>query len=420
MTPFPLVTAAVTVLLAMLSAVADGALQSSAADAAPADPRLRALLKRREPVQRGLVFARRLLQLGAGTALAIPLDIADRSLAPSLMLTLAAGVIVVIITESLALALGNVLAERALGPLEPFVAALEMFAAPGIALSRWIDKSLLELLPPPPVDRETHEQQVEQFSDVVAAEAEVTGAEEEFLRRILQLRNKEVRDVMVPRVDIIGIARVTTWSEVVDRVRSSEHSRLPVYGDTIDDLQGVLYAKDLLGAVIAGEEPAGGWGALVRPPMFIPTTKRIDEQLREFRASRTHIAIVLDEFGGTAGLVTIEDVLEEVVGEIRDEYDDAEPEVRVEDGVRYWVPGRYSIDDLSELTGHHFEHLEVATVGGLLVDALGYVPKAGESVEIEGFRFVAEQMRRRAVMRVFVERVSPMELDDDEYEGGAR
>ena len=417
MTPIPLVIAAVTVLLAMLSAVADGALQAVRADAAPADPRLRALLKRREPVQRGLVFARRLLQLGAGTAIAIPLDIADRALMPSVVLALGASVVVVVVTESFALALGDVLAERALAPLEPFVAALEMIAAPGVALSRWIDKALLELLPPAPVDREMREQQVEQFSDVVAAEAEVTGAEEEFLRRILQLRDKEVRDVMVPRVDIIGLARDTAWPEVVDRVRSSEHSRLPVYGDTIDDLLGVLYAKDLLGAVIAGVEPAGGWGTLVRPAMFIPTTKRIDEQLREFRASRMHIAIVLDEFGGTAGLVTIEDVLEEVVGEIRDEYDDAEPEVRVEGDVRFWVSGRYSIDDLSELTGHRFEHLEVATVGGLVVDALGHMPKAGDAVVIEGFKFVAEQMRRRAVMRVFVERVSPPMPDDDGESG---
>ena len=414
MTPLPLVIAAVTVLLAMLSAVADGALQAVPADAAPTDPRLRALLKRRDSVQRGLVFARRLLQLGAGTALAIPLSIADRALMPSVVLALGAGVIGVIVTESFALALGDVLVERALAPLEPFVAALEMLAAPGVALSRWIDRALLELLPPPPMDREMREQQVEQFSDVVAAEAEVTGAEEEFLRRILQLREKEVRDVMVPRMDILGIARETSWSEVVDRVRSSEHSRLPVYGETIDDLQGVLYAKDLLGAVIADQEPTGGWGTLVRPPMFIPATKRIDEQLREFRASRMHIAIVLDEFGGTAGLVTIEDVLEEVVGEIRDEYDAAEPEVRVEQGVRFWVPGRFSIDDLSELAGHRFEHLDVATVGGLVVDALGHVPEAGDAVVIEGFRFVAEQMRRRAVMRVFVERVAPPVREEHE------
>lgn len=414
MTTLPLVIAALTVLLAMLSAIADGALQAISADAAPVDPRLRALLKRRDSVQRGLVFARRFLQLGAGAALAIPLAIADRALYPSVLIALGAGLVGVMVTESFALALGDVLAERALPPLEPFIAALEVLAAPGVALSRWVDRILLELLPPPAPDRESREQRLELFSEVVAAEAEVTGTEEEFLRRILQLRDTEVRDVMVPRVDIIGIAVDTPWSEVVDRVRSSEHSRLPVYGETIDDLLGILYAKDLLAAVVAGQEPEHGWNKLIRGAIFVPATKRIDEQLREFRLTRTHISIVIDEFGGTAGLVTIEDALEEIVGEIRDEYDEAEPEVRTEADSRFWVPGRLSLDDLSELTRHRFERLEVATVGGLVVDALGRVPKAGDTIDVEGFRFVAEQVRRRAIVRVFLERLAPP--DTGEYE----
>ncbi|MBI2796056.1 MAG: HlyC/CorC family transporter [Gemmatimonadetes bacterium] len=418
MTPLPLAIAALTVLLAMLSAVADGALQAIPADATPADPRARALLKRRDSVHRGLVFARRLLQLGAGAALAIPLAIADRALYPSVLIALGAGVVGVMVTESFALALGDVLAERALSSLEPFVAALEALSAPGIALSRWVDRSLLEILPPPPSDRESRDLKLEQFSEVVAAEAEVSGAEEEFLRRILSLRDSEVRDVMVPRIDIIGIAVDTPWSEVVDRVRSSEHSRLPVYGETIDDLLGILYAKDLLAPVVAGREPDGGWNKLIRGAIFIPATKRIDDQLREFRLTRTHISIVIDEFGGTAGLVTIEDVLEEIVGEIRDEYDEAEPEVRTEEGTRWWVPGRLSLDDLSELTGHRFERLEVATVGGLVVEALGRVPKAGDMIDIEGFRFVAEQVRRRAVARVFLERLAPVDTGEHEAGGG--
>ena len=413
----PLIVAAVTVLLAMLSAVADGALQAIPADAAPADPRLRALLKRRDGAQRGLVFARRLLQLSAGAALAIPLEIADRALYPSVLVALGAGVVVVMVTESLALALGDALAERAMRSLEPFVAALEVVAAPGIAFAKWADRNIMELLPPAPADRESREQRLEQLSEVIAAEAEVGDTEEEFLRRILRLRDAEARDVMVPRIDIIGVNVDAPWLDVVEQVRRSEHARLPVYGETVDDLLGVLYAKDLLPAVVAGREPAGGWNRLIRGAIFIPATKRLDEQLREFRLTRTHIAIVIDEFGGTAGLVTIEDVLEEIVGEISDEHDDAEPEVRAEGNARFWVPGRLSLDDLSELTGHRFERLDVATVGGLVVDALGRVPHTDDTIDIEGFRFVTQLVWRRTPAMVFVERLAPP--DTDEHEAAA-
>src|SRR4029079_10870708 len=130
-----------------------------------------------------------------------------------------------------------------------------------------------------------------------------------------------VHEIMVPRVDIVAVDRDAPWSEVVDRVRSSEHSRLPVFTDSVDNVVGVMYAKDLLASIVTDESPAGGWSTLVRPAVFIPGAKKADLQLRDFQASATHMAIVVDEFGGTAGLVTIEDVLEEIVGDIRDEYD---------------------------------------------------------------------------------------------------
>jgi putative hemolysin len=216
----------------------------------------------------------------------------------------------------------------------------------------------------------------------------------------------------VPRVDIVAVDRDTPWSEVVDRVRSAEHRRLPVYTDTVDNIIGVLYAKDLLAAVIADAEPAGAWPTLVRPGLFIPVTKRIDEQLAEFRASRTHIAIVVDEYGGTAGLVTIEDVLEEIVGEIRDEYDDEEPETRREGNDKFWVTGRLTLEDLSELTGHRFEREDVTTVGGLVYDLFGRVPASGDEMPVEGYRLVVEQVRKRRVERVYLERTAPPAADD--------
>ena len=224
------------------------------------------------------------------------------------------------------------------------------------------------------------------------------------LNGVFRLGQTEVQEIMVPRVDIVAIDRDAPWSEVVDRVRSSEHARFPVYADSIDNIVGILFAKDLLPTVVADEVP-DDWTSLVRPAVFIPGAKNADVQLRDFQATRTHIAIVADEFGGTAGLITIEDVLEEIVGDIRDEYDEDEPLVESEDDVRYWLSARMTLDELSELVGHGFHREDVSTVGGLVYEVLGRVPRAGEELVFDGFRLVVEKVVHRRVTRVFVERL---------------
>jgi magnesium and cobalt transporter len=191
-------------------------------------------------------------------------------------------------------------------------------------------------------------------------------------------------------------------------VRSSQHARLPVYDETLDHITGILFAKDLLPAIIADEEPAAGWQSLVRPATFIPESKSIDAQLRDFKASRTHIAVVVDEFGGTAGLITIEDILEEIVGDIRDEYDREEAPIESEEGKRFWVSGRVSLDDLSDLLGQHFEREDVSTVGGLIFELVGHVPSAGQELTLDGYRVVVERVVRRRVDRVYFERLEPV------------
>jgi CBS domain containing-hemolysin-like protein len=179
-----------------------------------------------------------------------------------------------------------------------------------------------------------------------------------------------------------------------------------VFDETLDNVLGILYAKDLLPAVIADAEPVDGWISLVRPAAFIPAAKTLDDQLRDFKAQRTHIAMVMDEYGGTQGIVTIEDILEEIVGEIRDEFDEEEPTVAQEAGQRYWVSGGLSLADLSELVGADLQRKDLATVGGLVYDAFGRVPRAGESKRVDGFRIVVERVRRRRVQRVYLERVA--------------
>jgi CBS domain containing-hemolysin-like protein len=216
---------------------------------------------------------------------------------------------------------------------------------------------------------------------------------------------------MVPRVDVVGVERTTAWSEVVARVRSAEHSRLPVYDETIDDIDGVLYAKDVLSAVVAGDEPAGGWTTLVRPAQFIPATKRVDDQLRDFRATGNHLAVVADEYGGTAGIVTIEDVLEEIVGEIRDERDDEEPPLEGEDGRRFWVSARVTLGELSDALGYDFRHDDVSTVGGLVYEVLGRVPRNGERLTVGPFRVIVERVVRRKIQRLYFEQLDSVVVE---------
>jgi putative hemolysin len=311
--------------------------------------------------------------------------------------------------EGICRSLGFATAPRFVVAFAPVVRVLEVILSPVLRAGVALDLLIERFLPPPSIEEraEQREEATEQFRQVVAAEADVSRDQEALLHGVFSLADTMVREVMVPRVDIVGIDLTTRWSEVVDRVRSSEHARFPVFEETLDNITGILYAKDLLPFIIDDDEPMLGWQSLVRPASFIPISKQIDLQLREFKASRTHIAIVSDEYGGTAGLVTIEDVLEEIVGEIHDEYDDEEPEVEQEAGRRFWVSGRLTIDELSELLGQEFAQDDVATVGGLVYETFGRVPRAGESVTIGGYKLVVERVRRRRIERVYFERLQP-------------
>ncbi|MCE7960447.1 MAG: HlyC/CorC family transporter, partial [Acidobacteria bacterium ACB2] len=284
-----------------------------------------------------------------------------------------------------------------------FVEAVEVVLQPVVAFGAWADAALHRILPPPPLDEADREDAVERFREVVAAEVEAEGAGEVMLHGVFSLGDTQVHEIMVPRVDIVGIELETPWSEVVDRVRSARHARLVVFDGTLDEVIGILYAKDLLPALLADEEPAGGWRALVRPALFIPGSKSVEAQLREFRTSRRHLAVVVDEFGGTAGLVTLEDVLELIIGDIQDEGDAELPEVEREEGDRYWVSAGVTLDQLSELTGQEFRRGDVTTVGGLVMELLGRVPRAGESLVVNGYRLVVERVVRRRIERVYLE-----------------
>ncbi len=400
-----LVLAVAAAALAGLCAVSDGALLAlDPDDDLSAD--LRGLYDRREKTHRALAFARIAAQLMSGAFIASALWSLSGTSQGRFAIGAIAALLLVGVSESLARSAGDTLGARAAKRFYPFIVLTERVLLPVVTLGTAIDRGLHVLLPPPAPRAADREATAEQFREVVAAEAEASREQKVLLKGVFALGDTEVQEIMVPRVDIVAVNRETPWSEVVDRVRSAEHARLPVFSETIDNVVGILYAKDLLPWIVAGEPPAADWESLMRPPVFIPGAKKADAQLRDFQASRSHLAIVADEFGGTAGLITIEDVLEEIVGEIRDENDVEEPPIeRDEDGRRFWISARVTVDELSELLDYDFSSDDVSTVGGLIYELLGRVPRSGEELELHGYRVVVERVVRRRVHRVYFERL---------------
>jgi magnesium and cobalt transporter len=221
----------------------------------------------------------------------------------------------------------------------------------------------------------------------------------------IQVSEMKVRDVMIPRaqMDVIDINEPP--DKFIPHVIATAHSRFPVIDRDRDDVIGVLLAKDLL-RYYAGEEEFNARDML-RPAIFVPESKRLNVLLREFRASRNHIAIVVDEYGGVAGLVTIEDVLEQIVGDIEDEhdFDEVEDNILREKGGRWRVKAQTELADFNQMLGTSFSDEEHATVGGLVISRFGHLPKRGESVTIDGLRFQVLRADSRRLHTLLVERV---------------
>ncbi len=386
---------------AALLAAADAALITEAPAEGDEPPSARAA---REHAHRSLSLARLLSLLLAGASVWLTVGDFDAH-GVRVVVGLVLALLVVGLVEGAARSIGDSLGSEALKPLRPIERLLRLPVAPVVMLGARIDALLERALPPHRDDGENRAATAEQFREIVSSDAEVTREERVLLDGVFTLRETAVRGVMVPRVEVVAIDRETPWSEVVDRLRSTGHARLPVFAEEIDEIIGILYAKDLLPSIVLDEEPLDGWAAHVRPAMFIPATKTLDAQLRDFKAKGTHIAVVTDEYGGTAGIVTIEDILEEIVGEIRDEHDDEDAELEREGSDRFWVSGRLSIDDLSEASRHNFVEDDVTTVGGLVYARLGRVPRSGESFVLDGFRVVVERVVRRRIIRVYFERL---------------
>jgi CBS domain containing-hemolysin-like protein len=242
-------------------------------------------------------------------------------------------------------------------------------------------------------------------------------AQRDMLLGVFSLADTTVAEVMTPRIDIVSVDLAAEPDEVTKTLRSSEHARLLVYDGNPDAVVGVIYAKDIL--AIGPEDPRP-WHALIRPAAFVPEGKTLDRQVRDFQRGPSHLAVVVDEFGGTAGIVTLEDILEQIVGEIQDEYDtDEVAPIQVVSEDQWRVEGGVALSELEEALGHSFDRDDVSTVGGLVLAEFGRVPRSGESIDVEGFRLVVEHVVRRRVKRIGVYR-TPVEVSVVEQERAAR
>ena len=250
----------------------------------------------------------------------------------------------------------------------------------------------------------------EKFVDDQGRGGGIDEGEEEIIKNIIEISETEIHAVMTPRVDMAAVPVNAPLEKVVELILTSGHSRIPVYAGTIDNVIGVLHAKDLLRLLTAEERPPH-LGKLVRTPIFVPESRRVADLLETMRHSHQQLAIVQDEYAGTAGIVTLEDLLEEIVGEIKDEYDVDEPEIKVISPTITLLDSRLSLDDINERLGTSLEHEDYTTIGGYVFGMLGHEAAVGERVLTEGVEFVVEALEGRRIKTIRATRLTEFPSD---------
>ncbi len=271
--------------------------------------------------------------------------------------------------------------------------------------------SLLAMLVPRPGtveeaaadEDEASEEEVEAFIDVGTQEGILEPEDRDLVWGVVDFGDTQVRSVMTPRVDMVCGRVDDSLDHLAELFIASSYSRLPLFRESIDQIAGVLHLRDLFRALRASPRPAPA--SLLKPAVFVPETKHLGDLLKDLQARRQQLAIVVDEFGGTSGLVTIEDLLEEIVGEIADEHDEEVPENRLLEDGSLLLDGRASISKLAEVFGVAPEGGDIETVGGLVSSRLGYVPAPGEAVEELGLRFEVEKADERRILSLRVRRL---------------
>lgn len=325
-----------------------------------------------------------------------------------LLLALAAVLLMLVLGVQLPRRLADHAREKAAYALLPVAETAALLAAPFAAAERGLSDLFLRLFGVDP-DADTEvvtEEEIRMMVDAGEEKGVIEESQKEMINNIFEFDDIAASDVMTHRTDIVAVDLSDTFDDVIRLATEKGVSRIPAYKDDIDDIKGVIYVKDLL-RYVGSPLPEGGLSGIMREPFFVPESKRCGELFTEMTEKRIQMAIVSDEYGGTAGLVTIEDLLESIVGSIQDEYDEEEEDEIIENAdATLSVDGTADIDELAERLDVEFPEGDYDTVAGMILSLLGRIPEEDEhpSVEAAGFRFTVESMSERRIERVLVER----------------
>ncbi|MEG8947414.1 hemolysin family protein [Rosettibacter firmus] len=253
-----------------------------------------------------------------------------------------------------------------------------------------------------------HSSEISELADLSLEKGTIEQDEQELIQSIVSFRSVTVREIMTPRVDIIAVPLTASFEELMKTITESGHSRIPLYGKSLDDIRGIIYAKDLLPYLKNPElRKTLSLQKIAREALFVPETKHINELLHDFQEKKLHLGIVVDEYGGTSGLISLEDILEEIVGDIRDEYDKEESKIIKLSDNEYLLSGKLSIDELNDLLNDNFssDAKDYDTVGGFILNQTGIIPTQGFHFVYNNYKFTVKEIANKRIRKVLVEKL---------------
>lgn len=292
-----------------------------------------------------------------------------------------------------------------------FTPVSKLIAESAIGLEKWLPKQTSRMTA----------QDIKTIAEVSESEGSIRGDEREIIENVIEFGNITVREIMTSRVNIVAVSVDSTLEEVITQIRQKQLSRMPLYQNDLDNIKGVIFAKDVLPYINSDlEKSAVNWQTIARKALFIPSTKKLDDLLRDFQHEKTHIAIVVDEYGGTEGLVTLDDLLEEIVGDISDEYDETEEKLytRFKSGV-YIFDAKIDLDDLDDILGTELSSPEdeFETLGGLVYHLTERLPNVGERLTYKGLELTVHNVENNRVKKLRVQKTKPSEKVGENREG---
>jgi CBS domain containing-hemolysin-like protein len=266
-------------------------------------------------------------------------------------------------------------------------------------------------------DEEVTDEEVQAYIDVGEEEGILEASEGKMIQSVVDFSDRVARELMTPRIDVVAFDTSHSFEELARSFSESKYSRIPIYDESVDKITGIVHIKEVFEAIVKGESKPVS--ELARAPYFVSETKKVSELLREFQSEHIQVAVVVDEYGGTAGIITIEDVVEEIVGEIADEHEEEEATIVDLGGGEYLVSGQLRVEALEELLDAGLESDDYETIAGLIFTSTGRVPKAGIVVKKNGYQFTVDRADRRRIYRVRVSK-DPEWTNEDEEERESR